>query len=109
MIDPPDRTLYSRLNHFICPWLIRAARRHNLAHLHLLLAELHLYNSLAQAAMVALLHIDDFTEAMEDSQFHNHALIPELRRTRWLILQFRDQCRRACEVTTWRLERFFQR
>ena len=88
--------------------MIRAARRHNVAHLHLLLAELHLYNSLAQAAMVALLQIDDFTEALEDS-FHSHALIPELRRTRWLILQSRDQCRRACEVTTWRLERFFQR
>ena len=76
--------------------MIRAARRHNLAHLHMLLTELYLYNSLQQAALVTTLHIDDFCEALEDSQFGNHALLLELRRVR-----------RAAAVTVERLERFF--
>ena len=87
--------------------MIRAARRHNLAHLHLLLTELHLYNSLQQAAMVTTMHIDDFCEALEDSQFGNHALLAELRHVRTGVNEFRQQCRRAAAVTIERLERFF--
>ena len=87
--------------------MIRAARRHNLAHLHLLLAELYLYNSLQQAALVTMMHIDDFCEALEDSQFGNHALLLELRRVRLQVNEFSRQCRRAVEVTTARLERVF--
>ena len=87
--------------------MIRAARRHNLAHLHMLLTELYLYNSLQQAALVTTLHIDDFCEASEDSQFGNHALLLELRRVRLQVNDFCQQCRRAAAVTVERLERFF--
>ena len=84
--------------------MIQTRRRHHLARLHLLLAELHVYSALAQAAMVAVLHIDDFEDTLEDSHFANHGIIPDLRRIRWLLLDFRQQCRRASEVITWRLE-----
>ena len=87
--------------------MIRAARRHNLAHLHLLLTELYLYNSLHQAALLTTMHIDDFCEALEDSQFGNHALLVELRRVRTQVNEFCQQCRRAAAVTIERLERFF--
>ena len=87
--------------------MIRAARRRNLTHLHILLAELYLYNSLQQAALVTLMHIDDFCEALEDSQFGNHALLLELRSVRTQITDFRQHCQRAAAVTIDRLEGFF--
>ena len=89
--------------------MLQTRRRHRIAQLHFLLAELHVYNALAQAAMVAVLHIDDFEDTLEDLHFANHGIIPDLRRTRWLLLDFRQQCRRASEAITWRLEQLNQR
>ena len=84
--------------------MLQTRRSHRLVRLHFLLAEMHLYNAIAQAAMVTVLHIDDFEDTLKDSPFANHGIIPDLRCIHWLLLQFRQHRLRANDVITWRLE-----
>ena len=55
--------------------MLRAARQHTVAHLHFLLAELRRYQRLSSEVTLAIIHIYDLTDLMDDLHVHGHPII----------------------------------
>ena len=70
--------------------MLRAARHHTMAHLHFLLSELHRYQRLSAEVTLAIIHIDDLTDLMEDLHVHGHPVFVSLQ----------DAATEPCDIPT---------
>ena len=89
--------------------MLRAARQHTVAHLHFLLAELRRYQRLSSEVTLAIIHIDDLTDLMDDLHVHGHPLFVSLQDARLQLVAFQRNCYQAIKMTLQRLENLFQR
>ena len=89
--------------------MLRAARQHTVAHLHFLLAELRRYQRLSSEVTLAIIHIDDLTDLMDDLHVHGHPLFVSLQDARLQLVAFQRNCYQAIKMTLQRLETLFQR
>ena len=84
--------------------MLRAARHHTMAHLHFLLSELHRYQRLSAEVTLAIIHIDDLTDLMEDLHVHGHPVFVSLQDARLNLVTFQQTCYQAITATVQRLD-----